>query len=572
MTSAERNPKHTYAAAGTFTVRLTASNAFGSSQATKSVTVTGSTTKKSSQTLAVVAHSGGIGGSQWRSDLALANPSDQPLEIDLTYQATGSAGVSERTISLAPRESRLFGDLVATVLGAGDGRGGLWLATDTGEAPAVFSRTYAQTPEGNLGQGVPLLPMMPAGTYLLTGLYADARTAATLASPRGDGGRRDVRLYRGTGGAAGSAVTRTVEAGDQQQWALTDLFPGEARPGTPMSVQLQVNGEAVAYASLVDQASRDSLFLLGASADTSWIVPVIANAAGASGTFWRSDLHLYNPNAQSAMVQLEFLPEGQDNGQGGKQAAAITLPAGATRSIADVLSASFGIIGAKGALAVSSSRPVAVASRTYTNRPGGGTLGFGAPPIRPASLNAAARTLAGARASDGYRSSVRLVSGRAVRGDAALRDADGDARHRRGCVGGAALAHSGVAGRAFPGAPMPAEWARSRSSPTARRGLPLGRRRLDQDPVSSLHPDSGPVCHRESHRLRQGWPWRSRRTALAMVDLHRALTSICLRVGREGRTWFDILHHQVCRGGFVHAPTCRFAVARGDGRSWKSRH
>jgi PKD repeat protein len=458
--SIERNPKHTYAAAGTFTARLTASNAYGSSQATKSVTVTGSTVKKSSQTLAVVAHSGGVGGSQWRSDLALANPSDQPLDIDFTYQPTGSAQVAERTVSLASRESLLLGDLVATFLGAGDGRGGLWLATDNGEVPAVFSRTYAQTPEGNLGQGVPLLPMMPAGTYLLTGLYADDSYRCNLGITAGEAAvTATFRLYRGTGGAVGSAVMRTVEAGDQQQWALTDLFPGEARPGTPMSVQLQVNGEAVAYASLVDQASRDSLFLLGASADTSWIVPVIANAAGASGTFWRSDLHLYNPNAQSAMVQLEFLPEGQDNGRGGKQAAAITLPANATRSIADVLSASFGVTGAKGALAVSSSRPVAVASRTYTNRPGGGTLGFGAPPVRPATLSATARTLAGARASDGYRSSVGLVSGPAgARVTLRLRDADGRLLGTAESVWVAprSLLQLSLAA-AFPGAPMPAE-------------------------------------------------------------------------------------------------------------------
>jgi hypothetical protein len=78
------------------------------------VTVTGST-KKSSQTLAVV-RTAAVGGSQWRSDLALANPSDDPLDVEFLYQPTGSAEVSERTISLASRERFLLGDLVATFL------------------------------------------------------------------------------------------------------------------------------------------------------------------------------------------------------------------------------------------------------------------------------------------------------------------------------------------------------------------------------------------------------------------------------------------------------------------------
>ena len=108
---------------------------------------------------------------------------------------------------------------------------------------------------------------------------------------------------------------------------------------------------------------------------------------------------------------------------------------------------------------MSSSRPIALASRTYTNRTGGGTLGFGAPPLRPAELHGVIRTLAGVRANDGYRSSIGLVSGpTGASVTLRLRDADGRLLGTAEAVWVAprSLLQLSLAA-AFPGAPLPAQ-------------------------------------------------------------------------------------------------------------------
>jgi PKD repeat protein len=450
-----QHPTHAYARAGSFTVELAATNAGGTSRASRAVTVREA---EEPRTVAVVAHLAGVGGTPWRSDVALANPSDAALGLQLVFTASGSLTSLTRDLTLQPRESRLLADLVATLFGAGDTRGGLRVVPpQEGPAPAVSARTYAVEASGNLGQGVPGLVAPAAGMYYVPGLYSDSSyrtnvgvTADTL------GVWANIRLYRGTTGQVGS-TTRGISPRDQQQWSLDALFGGQAQPGVPMTVGFALDQAAMPYASLVDQASRDSVFLIGDAPAEEWLVPVVAHNPGLEGTFWRTDVGAFNPGSTAITVNLEYLPQGLDNSEGGLVSAPVMLQPYTTLVVGDVAGSLFGVTNGKGALLVSSTSPLVVSSRTYTNRSGGGTYGHGGPPVQPRALVATPRTIAGVRQTDGYRSNVGLVTGsRGVTVTLRLRGDDGAVLGTRSGlhVPPRSLVQLGLTAL-FPGVPLP---------------------------------------------------------------------------------------------------------------------
>ena len=320
--------------------------------------------------------------------------------------------VTTRGLSLAAHETRMLGDVLVSFFGLGDGRGALQVVPPNGgPAPAVASRTYNQTAAGNLGFGNVSLVPPAAATYYIPGLYADTVARTNLGVTAGEiGANATVTLYRGSTGQVGS-TSLWIGANDQQQWAVQDLFPGVAQAGVPMSVSVRLDGAAHAYATQVDQASGDTVFLSGSPSATSWLIPVVAHNSGAGGTYWRSDLYLFNPLASSSVVTLEYLPEARDNSGGGSATASVTLAPFASQTIADLVGTRFGVAQGKGSLAITATRPVIAASRCYTTRALGGTLGFGAPAILPTALHTATRTLPGVRALDNYRTNIGLVTG-----------------------------------------------------------------------------------------------------------------------------------------------------------------
>jgi PKD repeat protein len=100
--SASQNPKKVFAAAGDYRVTLTASNALGSSTATKTISVShGSTGTGAVYTylLPIVLTTTGAGGAFYTSELTLTNRSGRP--VDLTFRATGTFDAAS-TYSLPP--------------------------------------------------------------------------------------------------------------------------------------------------------------------------------------------------------------------------------------------------------------------------------------------------------------------------------------------------------------------------------------------------------------------------------------------------------------------------------------
>ncbi len=419
-----QHPSHAYAVAGTYEVELAATNAGGTSRATRTVSVRAA---EQPRVLPVVAHLAGVGGTPWRSDVALANPSDESLALQLLLKPSGSSSTITRDLTLAPRQSRFLPDLVETLFAAGNVRGGLRIVPpQTGPMPAVLGRTYALEAAGNLGQGVAAMLPEEAGAYYVPGLYSDSAYRTNVGVTAGQRGLFvTFDLFRGVEGKV-ATVTKGVMAYDQQQWSVDSLFPGWPQPGVPMTMGFSLPSSGVPYASLVDQLSRDSVFLIGTAPADEWLVPVVAHNPGQQGTFWRTDVGIFNPGESPAAVDAEYLPQGLDNSGGGMAANTVVLPAFTTRVVADVAGTLFGVANGKGALLLRGSAPIVVTSRTYTNQQAGGTFGHGGPPVRPQMLAATPRTIAGVRQAGGYRSNVGLVTGRrGVIVTLRLRDADG---------------------------------------------------------------------------------------------------------------------------------------------------
>jgi len=118
-------------------------------------------------------------------------------------------------------------------------------------------------------------------------------------------------------------------------------------------------------------------------------VPAAAYAAGAQGSFFRTDLDLSNADAVAVEYELWWLPRGENNSEP-NVSDSFSLGAGMSVRYANVLAEVFGLEpDALGALAVmSTSQHLLAMSRTY-NRPGdgaSGTYGQAMPGIMPAEL------------------------------------------------------------------------------------------------------------------------------------------------------------------------------------------
>ncbi len=139
-----------------------------------------------------------------------------------------------------------------------------------------------------------------------------------------------------------------------------------------------------------------------------YLVPAAAHAGGKDGTFWLTDLHLYNPGTLDVTVAIAFLPAGGDNSAAPQEF--FTVPAGASLELQDVVSSALHREGA-GALRLRTSGQIVVASRTY-NTAASGTFGqfiAGVPETLAIAPNENV-VLAGLESSADFRTNIGVAS------------------------------------------------------------------------------------------------------------------------------------------------------------------
>jgi sugar lactone lactonase YvrE len=144
-----------------------------------------------------------------------------------------------------------------------------------------------------------------------------------------------------------------------------------------------------------------------------WTVPSTAHSSGADGSFWTSDLTVYNRGSVPVSMTLKFLGNNTNGSYGPEKT--LTLDPYQTVTYADVLSSVFGISDGWGAVQVlTDSDQLTVRSRTSTLR-AGGSVGDGAPGVRQSAFftdqTSPSPVLTGLREDDRFRSNIILVNG-----------------------------------------------------------------------------------------------------------------------------------------------------------------
>lgn len=375
QTSAQQNPSHAWTSAGSYPWTMTAT--IGGATCTKSGTITvttggGSTSTPSSLWIPVVAHAGGVGGSQWRSDLAILNGGSSPAAVEIRFH--GPSGVLSRSTSVGAGAQHLAGDVVGSF--GVDGSGALELVCDR---PVMATlRTYNQGTSGTLGQGfegASAAKGLSAGESAVLPQLAENgsyRTNVAVTNAGSTAARVRFELFAGTGGAALTSWSVDLAPGQWKQ----DTQPFKNRAGqTNLArgwgrITVESGSGLFAYASVIDNRTQDPTTLSmkrvpEAGSMTAWL-PVVAHSAGAAGSQWRSDVGVLNPGSGTATIDLVL------HGSIAVAPVRISVPAGNQAVEADVFRR-FGETGA-GTLEIRSDRPVVVSSRTY-NEATGGTFG-----------------------------------------------------------------------------------------------------------------------------------------------------------------------------------------------------
>ena len=100
-----------------------------------------------------------------------------------------------------------------------------------------------------------------------------------------------------------------------------------------------------------------------------YVIPGSGHTPGVNGVRWVSDMVLWNGGPEDAHANVFFLKSGQDNS--GVTGTSVTVRAGTSLQLRDVVWSMFGQNQASGAILVGSDQPLIVTSRTYNNASSG---------------------------------------------------------------------------------------------------------------------------------------------------------------------------------------------------------
>jgi PKD repeat protein len=404
--SGAQNPVHAYQAPGTYFVTLTAYNSASSSVASRSVTVNPYAPYRS--LVSVTAQTDGVGGSVWRTELTLFNAGSESASGQLLFIPAAGGSVQSRALFLSPKQALTYSNALRDLFGMPSGAGAIAIeATSPSSTPTIklTSRTFTSGGSGTYGQGVPNVTSADLqATLFVTGLESDSdyRTNIGLVN-RGDVPVSvALTLYDGNGSTVANASV-IVAANNFQQASLASFFPSvNNRAFTALSLRADAGiANAISvYASVIDNRTQDPVYLqaTGARSGSRSIIPAVGRAAGANGTFWRSDVRLFNPTSAAMAVTLRYLNATKP----------VAIAPNQTVVLSDIVS-QFGSSAGSGALEVlwNSATGPTIASRTYTTAPGGGTFGQSIDAVQSFGYDS---YVPGLRSDSAFRSNVGFVN------------------------------------------------------------------------------------------------------------------------------------------------------------------
>lgn len=399
------------------------------------------------QIIPAAAHTEGVGGSLWRTDLVVFNPGDRDVAaMELTMLPSGvDPGFIPTILIENPLESRQTTDMFDVTGGSLEGveTGALIIeAFDAEGEPVpvvVDSRTWTGEMGSSFGQGIPAVPWKENGDLeeperRIVGLEssADFRTNLGIVNPTGFEMIFMVKILDAAGEEAGRKYFRLRPWSHlQRNDILAELgLSGGGYTAVVRRTAWNAAGgntaerpDFVVYGSKVDQRSNDPTYLAELSDTTQSglpkhrVIPAAAHTEGADGSVWRTDvaIHSVADGGVTALV-VELVPTGGEGLGGSSPERIVTaISGGETKLLDDVIGASFpdhevaalvveGLVGG-GALP-----DLRVASRTWTPiGDGGATMGQGIPGI-PRRSSADPVVIPGLESTHRFRTNLGLVN------------------------------------------------------------------------------------------------------------------------------------------------------------------
>ncbi|MFN2237789.1 MAG: PKD domain-containing protein [Thermoanaerobaculia bacterium] len=413
-----RSPEHAWAAPGTYTVTLIARRGTSSSMRARSVIVREGA-RPLRVTLPVSAQTSGAGGTDWRTELTIHNAGEVPTELTLTWLPDPEVVGQTRSLAVAAGRTVVWARALDELFGVASGRGAITIeAVSDQEFPDVHiaSRTFTSDDAGgSYGQAVGVMgEFAGTGNEWLTGLEwsRDYRTNIGWVNRSSNPARITFALTDSTGANLGE---RNVNAapGSFSQTSLASLYDflsTQQRSGLTLRVSSDLQGGVTSYASVIDNRSQDPVFIPATPQvpGEGILIPVVGKTAGGGGTFWRSDLSVFNPHASQLRVEMRFLRGDSDNRSAPWKP--LDLSPRRSHTIRDVIDW-LGEGSGSGTLELRwrGTGPVLM-SRTYTVRDSdGGTFGQSIEPLPLAALGAR-WVITGLRSDAGFRTNLGLVN------------------------------------------------------------------------------------------------------------------------------------------------------------------
>lgn len=331
----------------------------------------------------------------FHSDVAIFNRSAaRTATVRATYRcATGACEGTPRIFLVAPRQLHVIEDLVATLFVAPETSGAIEFSS--AEPIVVTSRLYSPArPAPTLGMLVPGLGpdrAFPASDLVNLSHSHDPtvgfRSNIGVFNPS-DQTQHVFISCHDSRGALGFTIS-DVGPHTLVQINDGDLFRefGVLRTVSTFSCMVRGNSPVVplyTWASVIDNQSNDATFVTGQQffvPPRVLVLPAAASLHGAAGTFFRSDLAVFNDDVIGlATVTARyrcFLGACADS------QTTFTIGPGATAIFSDAVATLFGAPESAGWIELIPAGRITVTSRLYTPGPIRGTVGMAVPGLEP---------------------------------------------------------------------------------------------------------------------------------------------------------------------------------------------
>ena len=327
-TSTAKNPSHTYASPGNYTVTLAVSGGGSSNQTQRTLTIAGKPTGGGTATQAlfipIVLDVAGFGGSRFGSELALANRGTSTATVRMTYTAAsylGATGSGTVTETLAPGRQLIVPDTIAylrgkglPIPGGGASQGGTLRVRFEGlsSEDAGYAVVRTATPSGNGRAGLSYPALTPSqllnGESVIVGLRQDAADRSNLAlANAGTAGtiRLKVNIVKGDG-TEYKYIEPDIELGPGQWTQIGRILELAGYvDGWILIEQTSGTEPYTAYAVFNDNITQDGSYVPAVpteTVDAFGTVPVLVETS----TF-RSELVVSNLSEEPGYAFLEYV-------------------------------------------------------------------------------------------------------------------------------------------------------------------------------------------------------------------------------------------------------------------------